>query len=231
VLAGLAREGVDCGPCVRIAGAVTPLSAVILDASGERLIVNHRDEGLSAARIADPAQAVRGCNAVLADNRFAAFVLPLCAAARTAGIPAVLDGDRPTQATDELLAVCSHVVFAADGLRATAQCDDFAQALARVAGRSSAFLAVTDGANGVFWREGRTLRHLPALAIDAADTLGAGDVFHGAFALALAEGAPDVMALQFANVAAGLKCTRFGGGTGAPTRAEVEAVLRGAHDG
>jgi len=228
VLAALAREGVDCGRCVRVAGAVTGLSAVILDASGERLIVNHRDEGLSAARVADPAQAVRGCNAVLADNRFASFVLPLCAAARAAGIPAVLDGDRPTQATDELLAVCSHVVFAADGLRATAQCDDFAAALERIAMRSSAFLAVTDGANGVYWREAGALRHLPALAVAAVDTLGAGDVFHGAFALALAEGVSDVAALRFANAAAGLKCTRFGGGAGAPTRTEVEAALRGA---
>jgi sulfofructose kinase len=225
IVAGLAREGVDCAPCVRVSGAVSPLSAIVVDAAGERLIVNHRDERLSAARPHDPAGLVADCDSVLADNRFASFVLPLCAAARARGIPCVLDGDRPTQMTDTLLTVCSHVVFAADGLRATAECQDLGEALRRIAARSDAFLAVTDGANGVLWRDGDALRHLPALKIDAVDTLGAGDVFHGAFALALAEGSPVTVALQFANAAAGLKCTRFGGGAGAPTRAELDAFL------
>jgi sulfofructose kinase len=225
ILAGLAKEGVDCGPCVRTAGATTSLSAIMVDAAGERLIVNHRDESLSAARPAEPARLAAEYDAILADNRFAAFVLPLCVAARARGIPAVLDGDRPTQASDELLSVCSHVVFAADGLRATAGCEDLGEALLRIAALSRAFLAITDGANGVLWLEEGRLRHLPALEVDAVDTLGAGDVFHGEFALALAEGMVETAALEFANVAAGLKCKRFGGGAGAPTRAELESVL------
>jgi sulfofructose kinase len=59
----------------------------------------------------------------------------------------------------------------------------------------------------------------------AVDTLAAGDVFHGAFALALAEAAPIPRAIAFANAAAALKCRSFGGRLGAPTRAEVEAAL------
>jgi sulfofructose kinase len=59
----------------------------------------------------------------------------------------------------------------------------------------------------------------------AVDTLGAGDVWHGAFALALAEGRPERQAVRFASAAAALKCTRFGGRNGAPRRAEVDAFL------
>src|SRR5438094_413377 len=55
--------------------------------------------------------------------------------------------------------------------------------------------------------------------------LAAGDVFHAAFALALAEGRAEAEALRFASAAAALKCTRFGGIVGAPTRAEVEHLL------
>jgi sulfofructose kinase len=62
-------------------------------------------------------------------------------------------------------------------------------------------------------------------AIEAVDTVGAGDVFHGAFTLALAEGRDLAGAMRFAAAAAGLKCTRIGGSGAAPYRAEVEAML------
>ena len=57
------------------------------------------------------------------------------------------------------------------------------------------------------------------------DTLGAGDMFHGAFALAITEKQGLQQALRFASAAAALKCTRFGGAFASPQRAEVEALL------
>lgn len=225
ILERLAAAGVDCAPSVRVAGARSPISAILVDAAGERLIVNDRDERLSQARLADPDALARGCDAVLVDNRFASFVLPLCHAGRQRGLPVVLDGDRPTAASDALLTLCTHVVFAADGLRATAATDDLEAGLRAIAQRSAAFLAVTDGANGVLWLDRETSRRLPAFAVDVVDTLGAGDVFHGAFALALSEGRGEADALAFASAAAALKCTRFGGIAGAPGRLEVEEFL------
>ena len=66
---------------------------------------------------------------------------------------------------------------------------------------------------------------MPATAVEVVDTLGAGDVWHGAFTLALAEGRPEVDAVRFANVAAALKCTGFGGRAATPNRVDVEAML------
>jgi sugar/nucleoside kinase (ribokinase family) len=57
------------------------------------------------------------------------------------------------------------------------------------------------------------------------DTLGAGDVFHGAFTLGLAEGCQVRKALRFAAATAALKCTRHGGSLAAPQRIEVEEFL------
>jgi sulfofructose kinase len=57
------------------------------------------------------------------------------------------------------------------------------------------------------------------------DTLAAGDVFHGAFALALSEGSDVANAMRFSAAAAALKCSRFGGISGAPSRAEVDDFL------
>jgi sulfofructose kinase len=86
-------------------------------------------------------------------------------------------------------------------------------------------VAVTDGANGAHWRQGGGIRHRPAFAVNSVDTLAAGDVFHGGFALALAEGQDEAESMRFASAAAALKCTRFGGIAGAPGRAEVEQLL------
>lgn len=225
ILAGLANEGVETGGCLRMDGATAPLSAVLVDASGERIIVNYRDERLAAARVADPAALVAGVDAVVADNRLPEFILPICRAARARNVPVVLDADKPTSRSDELLTAASHVVFSAEGLRATANSDDFEAGLRRVAAATSAFLAATDGPNDMLWLEaGRCLR-LPVFTVAAVDTLAAGDVFHGAFALALAEGMPEARAMRFAAATAALKCTRFGGIAGAPQRRDVTEFL------
>ena len=222
ILSGLAHEGVDCSHVIRMDGASSPISAIMVGGTGERTILNHRDERLSQARIGDLLHVLEGVSALLVDNRFPEMVLPLCEAARGRSLPIVLDADRPTRLTDEFLRLCTHIIFPADGLRATAGCDDLSLGLQRVADLGSAFLAVTDGAKGTLWLTPGGIAHLPAYPVAAVDTLGAGDVFHGAFALCLAEGGEETAALQFASAAAAIKCTRFGGISGAPRREEVK---------
>jgi sugar/nucleoside kinase (ribokinase family) len=59
------------------------------------------------------------------------------------------------------------------------------------------------------------------------DTTGCGDVFHGAYASALARGLGLAERVRFASAAAALKATRHGGQAGIPTRDTTEAFLRG----
>jgi sulfofructose kinase len=228
VLAALAREQVDCSGCQRIDGMATAISAIFIDARGERMIVTYRDDRVATATPTNPAALVARADAVLADNRYPDFVRPICAAARARGITVVLDADKPTVVFDPLFRIATHVVFSAECLRATTGLGDLGAALARIAEGSEAFLAVTNGAHDVLWRDGMTLRRSPVFAMQAVDTLGAGDAFHGAFTLALAEGRDVAYAMRFAAATAGLKCTRFGGSAAAPTRAEVEAFLASA---
>ena len=225
VLMQLERERIDVSHVVRIDGARSSQSSILVDGSGERLIVSSRDPALERARPLDPARAIGDADAVLVDNRFAEFVLAIACAASAAGKIAVLDGDRPMRLTDELLTAVTHIVFSADGLRATAQNDALAAALERVTSCTPAFVAVTEGPNDMLGLAGGMVRRLPAFRVDVVDTLAAGDVFHGAFALALAEGRDPEGAMQFAAAAAAIKCTRFGGGTGAPERREVDRLL------
>jgi sugar/nucleoside kinase (ribokinase family) len=223
ILSGLAREGVRCSGIVRVAGATSTVSSIVVDAAGDRTIVTHCDERLFSAAVEDPRALVAPVDAVLADNWLPDLVVPICAAARTRGLPVIVDGDGPMGKTDALVGLATHLVFSAEVLRATTGRDDLAAALADMSAHVRGFLAVTNGAEDILWWDGGPQR-LPVFAVEAVDTLAAGDVFHGAFTLALAEG-QGVDALRFAAAAAALKCTRFGGGSAAPSRAEVDALL------
>jgi sulfofructose kinase len=81
------------------------------------------------------------------------------------------------------------------------------------------------GKDGVLFQEEGGIAHLPAFTVETVDTLGAGDVWHGAFALALAEGMSEREAVRFSSATAALKCARFGGRSGTPNRDELERFL------
>jgi sulfofructose kinase len=222
---GMAQEGIDTSGVVRVAGATAPVSGIMVDAAGERMIVTHRDRRIETARLADPDRLVADVALLLADNRFPELVRPLCEAAKRRGIPVLLDADRPTVEDDPLFSIPSHVIFSSECLRATTGLDDLSAGLQRMAARTDAFLAVSDGPAPVHYLAEGAVRTLPVFKVEAVDTLAAGDVFHAGIALALAEGRDAVSAMRFGAAAAALKCTRFGGSMGAPKRDEVEAFL------
>ncbi len=173
-----------------------------------------------------------GADAVLADMRWPMGAAVALAEARSAGVPGIVDFDTNT-ATDagSVLTAASHVVFSSAGLAGLTGTEDIVTGLRRAAEQSDAWLAVTKGAAGVTWLDGDDVRHRPAFAVDAVDTLGAGDVFHGAFALALAEERSVEDAVQWSAAAAAVKCTRFGGRAGIPSRRDVVAFLNERTEG
>jgi sulfofructose kinase len=225
VLEALKREHVDTGYCQRVDGLSTALSAIFLNPRGDRTIVTYRDERIATTVPTDPKAVVAASDAVLIDNRYPDFVQPICEAARVRGVPVVLDGDRPTIEDDPLFRIASHIIFSAECLRLTTGLADLGAGLERIARNTDAFLAVSNGPDAIVYRDHGALCALPVFKVAAVDTLGAGDAFHGGFVLALAEGRGEVEALRFGAAVAGIKCTRLGGSTGAPTRAEVDAYL------
>jgi sulfofructose kinase len=227
VLQAFAREKLDTTHCQRIDGLATAISAIFVNAKGDRTIVTYRDERIATAVPADPDAIVAGADAVLADNRFPLFVRPVCEAGRRRKLPVVLDGDKATVEDDPLFRICSHVVFSSECLRTTTGVTDLAEGLKRIARHSDAFLAVSNGPGDIVVLDRGALRTVPVFHIRAVDTLGAGDALHGGFVLALAEGRTTDEALRFGSAVAGIKCSRIGGSAGAPTRAEVEAFLAG----
>jgi sugar/nucleoside kinase (ribokinase family) len=207
-------------------GLVTPISAVMVDPSGERTIVTFRDPELWKVRLPDTDELLDDCSAILTESRCAEFCTGLCAEARRRGIPVIVDADRAMSLREGLLTASSHLVFSSEPLQETANVADDGEALKKISRLTSSFLAGTRGAQGTIWLDEKgQLQQTPAFPVHTVDTLGAGDVFHGAFALAITENQDIRSALRFASGAAALKCTRFGGAFAAPQRAEVLELL------
>ena len=221
----LQRHGVDCTFLRRHAGCHSSVSAVVVDQRGERMIVNYTDPQMPQDAHWLPEPAAIGAAAVLADTRWPTGALRALQAARAAGVPGVLDADRPVPIDGELLRAASHVAFSADGLADLTGEPDPARGLALAAASTAAWCAVTVGEAGVLIARDGAIDTQPGFHVPVVDTLGAGDVWHGAFVLALAEGANESAACRFASAAAAVKVQRAGGRSGAPTRAEVESLL------
>jgi sulfofructose kinase len=223
----MAHEGIETKHLIHMPGLVTPISAVMIDPSGERTIVTFRDPELWHVKLPDFDTLLDDCAAILTESRCAEFCTELCAEAVRRGIPVIVDVDRAMSLREGLLNASTHLVFSSEPLQETADVTDDAQALKKIAKLTPSFLAGTRGPRGTIWLDEKgEIQETPAFPVHTVDTLGAGDVFHGALALAITEKQELRQALRFASAAAALKCTRFGGAFAAPQRAEVEQLLR-----
>ncbi|TPM31656.1 sugar kinase [Mesorhizobium sp. B2-3-5] len=229
LIAGIEAEGVDCSYVRRVGGARSALASILVDAHGERIIVPFYDSRAQADPETLPFTDVTAFDAVLVDVRWPGAAAIALKAARAAGLPAILDADTaPLAVLEQMLPLASHIVASEPAARIVCgHAPDPETACADLASRTDAFVAVTGGAAGTWWfdRPTRTVRHVATPKVKVVDTLAAGDVFHGAFAVGLAEAMPIVNALRFASAAAALKCQRFGGRLGAPERTETLAMM------
>ncbi len=227
ILAQLASERIDVTMVRRIDDCQSPIATILVDRQGERLICIYNDPALDADPSWLPIHAIRKFSAVLADVRWPEGAARMLDAARAAKIPTVFDGDvGPIDALRDLCGRCDYAIFSTAGLALASGANGVGEGLQRAQQLVRGVVGVTVGADGLLWLEGGREHRAVAPRVNAVDTLAAGDVFHGAFTLAIGEGRSVADAARFANTAAALKCTRFGGRLGAPTRAEVDALLR-----
>ncbi|WP_018316077.1 sugar kinase [Bradyrhizobium sp. WSM2793] len=218
-------EGVDIENFRLFADGRSSVSGVIVDNSGERQIVNFRGLYPEAADWL-PLETVARASSVLADPRWVEGAATLFREARARGIPTVLDGDMAdAEVFERLLPLTDHAIFSEPAITAFGGSakDETLAALSRFGCR---IIAVTRGEEGVSWYENGRLHRQAAFAVDVVDTTGAGDVFHGAYALAIGAGLDVRDAMAFSAAAAAMKCRHAGGRNGIPTINECLAFMR-----
>ncbi len=217
ILTSLASVGVDHTNVIVDKNTQTPLSSIALDSAGERQILNYRNQSPEA--FSDNFCFSSSPDAVLVDARWIEASIRSLEYAKSRNLPGVVDAESPV--SEEVMALATHIAFSRQGLSQFASTDAVSEGLLKAASAFSAWVCVTDGENGTHVLQNNKVMTIPTPNIKAVDTLGAGDVWHGAFTLQLAQGVDELSAVKFANVAAALKCTRSGGGWSAPDLQEV----------
>ncbi|WFN85696.1 sugar kinase [Agrobacterium pusense] len=230
ILRDLSESGINTSGMTVATGARSALSTIIIDNRGERLIVPFYDHRLHEKKRSCTPQDIAPFDAVLVDVRWPELALDVLTVARTLGKPAILDGDvAPVEILEKLAPAASHIVFSEPAAARLTGLETVKDMLPVLHARyPETFIAVTAGPAGCWWTEaGDPKVHFQeTMSIEAIDTLAAGDVFHGTFALAMAERMESRAAIRLSSVAGALKCTVFGGRAGAPTREETEDAMR-----
>ena len=226
IRAGLKAERVDVRYVQGFEGARSSTSAIIVDGHGERLIVGQRDAGMPSGTSWLPLERVREADAVLGDVRWLEGLRAVFARARKEKVPTILDADLGArEALGGILKLTDYAIFCAPALREFAAGGSNADRLEHVLSLGPRHAGVTLGRDGYLWRERKEKGELPGFDVSVTDTTGAGDAFHGAFALLVAEGRPTPECARVAAAVAALKCTRLGSRAGLPTRNELDAFL------
>lgn len=200
-------------------------SAIMVDAKGERIIVNYPSPDLlpDAGWLNDID--FSQWDVVLADVRWHDGAKQAFTLARQAGVMTVLDGDITPQDISELVALSDHAAFSEPGLARLTGMSEAIDALKKAQMLTNGHVYVTRGSEGCNWLEKAAVRHQPGFTVEVVDTTGAGDVFHGALAFGLASGYAIEEAVRFASGVAALKCTRPGGRAGIPDCEQTQSFL------
>ena len=231
LLAALREEGVDAGGVRTVAGVPTGLAMISVDQAGENLITvapgaNHEvgpvEVGAVVAAAADrpddvlvicaeiPVPAIRS-----ALSQKIHCVLNLAPAPPEAAA-IVADGvDWLVVNETEAAAVLGRPV---SGLR------DAGQAATALVTAGARHAVVTAGAHGAALAGPGPAQTVPAFGVQAVDTVGAGDTFVGALAVALAAGVPAAEAVRAAAAAGATAATRPGAQAGMPRPADIRAA-------
>lgn len=197
----LAPELVDAAPVS---------SVMVIESTGERSVV-----GGDAAAVVAPAppsgkldQLLADADVVLLDGHHPHLARAVAAATHAAGVPSVLDAGRWKPVMPDIIMRVSDVVASADFLVPDASTSE--QTAAQLVAEGAPTVVTTAGADPVRWWNAGAEGTVAVQQTDAVDTLGAGDVFHGAYAYALAHERDVESRIRFANDVAATRCAHVG---------------------
>ena len=207
-------------------------SVIVVDREGHRNVFY--DPALYRAVTAEDLSEtlIRSTKLVLLDHITDPSLAPAARKIRNLGVPIMADIEGHTESAIELVEFADYLVVSASFATWMSKESDPRAACSSLAAVRRSATVVTDGQNGCYLctSAGRSARHFPAFQVNAFDTNGCGDTFHGAFAFAIARNVAVEHAILFASATAALKATAAGGKRrgweAIPTRDEVLDFLR-----
>ena len=226
----LQREHIDTSQVVFDPRARPVVSTIIVgQAEGTRNIFPFHAEVEGAHPTLPADEVVRAARVVFVDHIGLEGQTRAARIAREAGHDVVGDiENKHLLEQRDLFDRVNHLIMSEEFAALASGSTDPAEAVRRLFTPGRNVVAVTCGDKGCWYQfdAAQGVLHQPAFPVNVVDTTGCGDVFHGAYAAALAEGLPVPARFRIASAAAALKATRRGGQAGAPTRPQLEAFLR-----
>jgi len=226
----LKSRGVDVSATIRDAAAGPYHSRIIIDRSNGRRTIFH-DGSCFKPVAADEisAELLATARVLLTDATAAPGPVDLATKARQNGTVVVLDVESQDRQFEPLLRQVDHLVVPAEFARLQTGEDDIPSACATLAALPRTAVVVTAGGDGCWWADANTRRpiHRAAFTVEAVDTNGCGDTFHGAYGLAVARGLTIAEAVAFASACGALKAgSSCGGWDALPAMSQAIALLR-----
>lgn len=184
------------------------ISSICINSRGDRNVVS-----ANAARVPVPAAKVDAAalgNALLllVDGHYMQACQAWVGAARGRGIPVVLDGGSWKDGTAELLRSVDTAICSRDFMPPGCASEDDVVTYLRDVGVAN--IAITKGADPITFHSKAASGTMKVPAVDPVDTMGAGDIFHGAFCYFASAGSGFIEALAEAAIVAAESC-RFRG--------------------
>jgi len=227
--AEFARAGVEAH-LVNVPACASQAAYILIDETcGERTILWKRDPRLAVLPGELEREWVVRARALLVDGHDTAAAVLAARWAREAGIPipVVADIDNIYPGIEGLLENVDYLLASREfPARLTGEANLFASLPAIHHDYRSRVTGVTLGKQGALAWDGVRFHYAPAYRVDAVDTTGAGDIFHGAFVYSVVGGWPLARALDFSCAAAGLNCIAVGARGGIAPLAEIERLMR-----
>ena len=191
--------------------ASSPQSLILVDGSGERTVLCHRDPRLTLKPDDLEREWITSARALLVDGYHTDAAIAAATWAREAGIPVIADLDVIRPGINDLLPLVDYALASREFPGALTGEPDLKKALGILHGHFGCRVAgVTLGVNGVVIWDGERWMQRAAYRVTTVDTTGAGDLFHAGFAYGLLQGWPLERQLDYACAAAALNCTRAG---------------------
>lgn len=229
---GLRSESINTSLLISRPDSLSQRAFIAVDPdNAHRTIFWQRPTGAALTPDELPAPAIQHADMLLLDGLMHDVSMHAARIARASNVAVMYDAGTLRPGSLELAALCDYVIAS----------ERFALSLGYDPENPGAFtekaaamfpgvFAVTLGSRGsrLFMESMEVTKlHIPALqGVEVIDTTGAGDVFHGALAVALCEGMAIRAAMEFASCAAALSCRGLGGRGSLPTRPQVEEALR-----
>jgi sulfofructose kinase len=221
--AELTARNVDVQHCVD-AGVPNAGAVIIVDRTGSRTVIWHRDDGLGLAPAQIPVSVLKDSRLVHVDDVDRPAALRTCAMAGELGLPVTSDIEHVTDGVEELVRAVTHPIFDHHAPALLTGEADPERALRKLRRLNAGLLCMTLGDLGSAALAGDRFHMEPALEVTAVDTTGAGDVFRAGFIYGLLQKWDVPAMLRFANAAAAVSCGRPGAIASVPSRGDLETA-------